>query len=220
MSRFSRSTSDISSRLSRCFCQWLRMILCSNPSLAVRAGLMQQCLNGITKLAYDTGPQNPTARKMVEALLDPTAKALRDALRAEFAVPIKPAPAIGETWSPEAEKMWEQEKRREEKELNEAFDDQIQRIGKHWEWFETQYEKFKDLRDTQLAHLDTSIVENHYVLLKVGGPEWGVIKEAVQRLIEIAELLLNVLHQRDESFGQFTKLAKRDAMDFWEINPT
>jgi hypothetical protein len=53
----------------------------------------------------------------------------------------------------------------------------------------------------------------------VADPEWGVIKEAVQRLIEMAELLLNVLHRKDESFGQFSKLARRDADDFWKIKP-
>ena len=70
-----------------------------------------------------------------------------------------------------------------------------------------------------MAHLDTSRVGNNYVLRKVIGPEWGIIKEAMQRLIEMAELLLNILHQSDEPFGRFTKLAKRDAADFWKINP-
>jgi hypothetical protein len=51
---------------------------------------------------------------------------------------------------------------------------------------------------------------------KSPAPEWGV-KEAVQRLIEMAELLLNILHQRNEPFGQFTSLAERHAADFWKL---
>ena len=188
--------------------------------LTIRAALMQQCLIGITKLAYYTGPQNPTASQMVEVLLDPNAEPLREALRAEFAVPIKPASPIGETWSPEDEKMWEQDKQRETMELREAFDDQLRRIGKQWRWFDTHRRKFEDLRDRRLAHLDTSRIGKKYDLRKVSGPTWGVIKAAVQRLTEMAELLLNILDRKDESFGQFFKLAKRDATDFWKIKPT
>jgi hypothetical protein len=82
---------------------------------------MQQCLIGITKLAYDTEPQNPTAGKMIGVLLAPAAKPLREVLKAEFAVPIEPSPPIDRPWSAEDEKMWEEEKRRETKELREAF---------------------------------------------------------------------------------------------------
>jgi len=48
------------------------------------------------------------------------------------------------------------------------------------------------------------------------GPEWKVVKEAVQRLIRIAELLLTILHNKDEGFDQFVELARRDARDYWQ----
>jgi len=47
--------------------------------------------------------------------------------------------------------------------------------------------------------------------------EWGVVQEAVPRLIEMAELLLSILNGTGESFEQFSKLAKRATADFWRI---
>ena len=76
-------------------------------------------------------------------------------------------------------------------------------------------EKFKNLRDQRLAHVDVAKAGQTYELKKAPGPEWGVDKEAVQRLICIAELLLTILQKKDESFGQFVELARRDARDFW-----
>jgi hypothetical protein len=187
--------------------------------LVMRAGLMQQCLIGITKFAYDTEPKNPTVNRMTAVLLNPATRSLRAALKSEFAVPIKPAPDIEGAWSAQDEEMWQQAKSQEIEELSDAFEDQLKRIDEHRKWFAAHHQKFKDLRDKHLAHLDISKVGKTYILRKVAGPEWGVIKEAVQRLIEMAELLLNVLHRKDESFGQFSKLAKRDANDFWKIKP-
>jgi hypothetical protein len=51
---------------------------------------IQECIIGITKLAYDAGPQNPTAARLIENILDPHADGLREKLKARFAVPIKP----------------------------------------------------------------------------------------------------------------------------------
>jgi hypothetical protein len=119
--------------------------------LVVRASLMQQCLIGITKLTYDTGPQNPTASKMIGVLLAPAAKPPRNRLKAEFAVPIKPPPPIDRPWSAEDEKMWEEEKKQETKEYCQAFDDQLGRIDAQWEWFSSHRRQFKNLRDTHLV---------------------------------------------------------------------
>jgi hypothetical protein len=49
----------------------------------IRAGLMQQCLIG-----NDAEPQNPTANRMIEVLLDPSNESLRAALKAQFVIPI------------------------------------------------------------------------------------------------------------------------------------
>jgi hypothetical protein len=100
--------------------------------LTIRAGLMQQCLIGITKLAYDAGQQNPTANQMIAALLNSEAKSLRAELKTQFAVPIKPAPNIGEVWSAQDGEMWQQEKKQEIEELHQAFEGQIKEIGQQW----------------------------------------------------------------------------------------
>jgi hypothetical protein len=46
------------------------------------------------------------------------------------------------------------------------------------------------------------------------------MKEAVGRLIQVAEILLTILHQKDESFEQAVKIARQIAADFWEISAT
>jgi hypothetical protein len=137
--------------------------------LTIRASLMQQCQIGITKLAYDAGPQNPTANQMAATLFNPDADPLRSALKAQFALPIKPAPAIGEVWSAEDEEMWQQEKKQQTEELRQAFEDQLKEIAQQWKWFANHHQKFKDLRDRHLAHLDISKVGKKYVLRKVAG---------------------------------------------------
>jgi hypothetical protein len=68
-----------------------------------------------------------------------------------------------------------------------------------------------------LAHIDVAKAGQCYELKEAPGPEWGVVKEAVQRLVRIAELLLTILQKKDEGFDQFVQLARRDARDFWEI---
>src|SRR6266436_3362162 len=56
-----------------------------------RWSLIQECIIGITKLAYDSGPQNPTAARLIEDILNPQADGLREKLKARFVVPIKPS---------------------------------------------------------------------------------------------------------------------------------
>ena len=84
-----------------------------------------------------------------------------------------------------------------------------------WLWFENHQTEFKKIRDKQLAHLDTSKAGSDYVLTPVSGPDWKTVKEAIDRLVELAKLLLTVLHRLDESFDQFRESAKRDASGFW-----
>jgi hypothetical protein len=67
-----------------------------------------------------------------------------------------------------------------------------------------------------LAHVDVAKAGQIYELKEAPGPEWGTVKEAMQRLIRIAELVLTILHTKDEGFDQFVELARRDARDYWE----
>ena len=68
--------------------------------LVLRWSMIQECLIGITKLALDQQPNNPSARNLINELLSPAAQPMRDKLKADFAVPIKPAPPPG-TQTPE-----------------------------------------------------------------------------------------------------------------------
>jgi orotate phosphoribosyltransferase-like protein len=63
-----------------------------------------------------------------------------------------------------------------------------------------------------------SLVGQEYKLWEVEGPDWKTVKEAVTRLINIAEILLTILHKKDEGFDQAVEIARQIAADFWEIS--
>jgi hypothetical protein len=190
--------------------------------LVVRWSMIQECLIGITKLAFDQQPNNPSACNLITGLLAPEAKELREALKTDFAVQIKPGPPLdlGER-TPEQLQDWEEhlkeEEKREAKELEAAFEEHLKSLSERWFWFENHRTEFKKIRDKQLAHLDTSKIGSDYVLTPVNGPDWKTVKEAIDRLVELAKLLLTVLHRLDESFDQFRDLAKQDASGFWQV---
>jgi AbiU2 len=180
--------------------------------------MIQECLIGIAKLAFDQGPNNPSARNLITKLLASEAKELRETLEAEFAIPIKPALSLRERTAEqqrEWEEHWKEIEILEVEELNADFEKNIASLCEQWFWFESWRAEFKGIRDRQLAHLDTSKVGSDYVITPVKGPDWKTVKEAINRLVEIAKLLLTILHRKDESFGQFRELAERDANDFW-----
>jgi hypothetical protein len=60
-------------------------------------------------------------------------------------------------------------------------------------------------------------VGQEYSLAAPEGPTWKDVKEAVERLVHVTEILLTILHQKDESFGQFQAIASEVASEFWEI---
>jgi hypothetical protein len=77
-------------------------------------------------------------------------------------------------------------------------------------------EAFKKLRDKRFAHIDVSLIDQEYTLREVEPPSWQTIKDAVEHLIQVAEIFLSVLHQKDEGFEQAVSIARKAAMDFWE----
>jgi hypothetical protein len=182
-----------------------------------RWSLIQECIIGITKLTYDRGSQNPTAGNLIKTILDPQAEGLRQKLKALFAVPIKLGIVPGRPPT-EADLAFSEEiERRDVEDFKQAFEQDLSELEKEWQWFSGHRDEFKNLRDGRLAHVDVAKPGQTYELKKAPGPEWRVVKEAIQRLIHIAELLLTILQKSDESFDQFIKLARRDARDFWEI---
>jgi hypothetical protein len=87
-----------------------------------RWSLIQECIIGIAKLAYDSGPQNPTAARLIEDILNPQADGLREKLKARFVVPIKPSLVPGRPPTKEDLAVREEIERREIEELKQAFD--------------------------------------------------------------------------------------------------
>jgi hypothetical protein len=43
------------------------------------------------------------------------------------------------------------------------------------------------------------------------------MKQAIERLVAVAEILLVILHQKDEAFNQFLKIARENAGAFWSV---
>jgi hypothetical protein len=170
----------------------------------IRGGLIQECIIGITKLTYDPEPQNPTAKTLIKGIAtlpsDLLAK-LKDAL----SVPIKAVPAAnGPVTEADAE------------ELRRDFDQYWLELKKEWAWFEEHRNTFLQLRDKRCTHLDVKLVDQQYQLTDVKGPDWSTVKDAVRRLVRVAELLLTLVHRKDEGFDQATEIAKRIAADYWQ----
>jgi hypothetical protein len=183
--------------------------------LVIRWSLMQECIIGITKLAYDPGSQNPTAGRLIENLFS-LPKQVLEKLREAFSVPIRAVPASGREETEQDLAVWREIEKMEIRELRQAFDEYLPELEKEWDWLNQHKEAFKDLRDRRLAHLDVSLIGDEYRLCEVEGPDWKTVKEAVERLIRVAEILLTILHKKDESFDQAVEIARRVAKDFWE----
>jgi AbiU2 len=182
-----------------------------------RWSLIQECIIGITKLAYDQGSQNPTAGNLIEIILNPQAVGLREKLKTRFAVPIRSGLVPGRPPTKDDLALDEAIEKKDIEDLNQAFEQHLLDLAKEWQWFDKHQDKFKKLRDRRLAHVDVAKAGETYELKGASGPEWKVVKEAVQRLIRITELLLTILHNKDEGFDQFVELARRDARDYWQI---
>jgi AbiU2 len=76
---------------------------------------------------------------------------------------------------------------------------------------------FKDLRNKHIAHLEVQTGEaGVYEIVSPKGPTWGVMKEALQRLVRIAENLLTLVLDKSKSFDEEQELFKRDADAFWK----
>ena len=161
----------------------------------IRGSLIQECIIEIIKLTYDPEPQNPAAKTLIKGIAilpaDLLAK-LKDALP----VPIKSELATN---------------RRD-------FDQYWLELKQEWAWFEEQRNTFLKLRDKRFAHLDVKLVDQHYQLTDVKGPDWSTVKEAVRRLVRLAELLLTIVHRKDEGFDQAIEIAKRIATDYWQAH--
>ena len=191
----------------------------ANGLQIVRWSLIQECIIGITKLAYDPGPQNPTAWTLIETILN-LPLATREQLKDAFAVPIK-AFLASDRSPTEADLLVGQEmEKMDVQALRQSFDQYLSEVKKEREWFNQHKEAFKQLRDKRFAHLDAGLVGQEYKLFEAKGPDWKTVKEAVSRLINVAEILLTILHKEDQGFDQAVEIARQIAADFWEISAT
>src|SRR5260221_2655669 len=86
----------------------------------VRGSLIQECIIGITKLAYDPGSNNPTAVRLIETILNLPSRTLNK-LKDAFSVPIK-AVLASDRPSTEADlQFWQEIEKMEVQELRQSF---------------------------------------------------------------------------------------------------
>jgi hypothetical protein len=116
--------------------------------------------------------------------------------------------------------VWNEIEKIEVQELRESFDRYLLQLEEQWQWISQHEGAFKELRDKRFAHVDVSLIDQEYKLREVESPTWKTMKEAVEHLILVAEILLTILHQKDESFEQAVAIARKAATDFWEISVT
>jgi AbiU2 len=182
----------------------------------MRWSLMQECVIGIAKLAYDDFPQSPAAIKLARTVLA-FPQQLRDRMKNAFAVPIRPVLASNRPETDQDRLVREEIERAETLELQQAFEDYLDELQKEVEWLEQNRESFKNLRDKRLAHLEVKFGDNGYELRPAKGPDWKTVKETISHLVRTAEIVLTILHKKDESFPQAIGIAQKTAADFWEL---
>lgn len=78
--------------------------------------------------------------------------------------------------------------------MQQAFDQYLPELEKQWIWFRQHQKAFKELRDKRFAHVDASLINKEYKLFEVEPPTWNTMKQAVERLIQVTEILLTILH--------------------------
>jgi hypothetical protein len=144
--------------------------------------MIQECLIGITKLAFDRYEQSLNARNLITALLAPEAKEARAALKAEFAVPIKPGPLLGEPTSEHLqdwEQFWKGEEQREAQVLEADFEKYLKALCEGWFWFESN-------RRSLVPRIFAASTDR--ILLPGIGPSWGGISGILSGELQSATL--------------------------------
>jgi hypothetical protein len=177
----------------------------------------RDCVIGITRVTFDHGPKNPTARKIITALTCPGANQLREELKSAFARPFIPGEVPGRPLSELDLTAFEEMDKIETAGRQQTYDDHISQLKEHWKWFSEYETKFKDSRDKRLAHLDVSKFGDKYEPTEIGSFGWNLVVEALRRLIEIAKLLSAILGNPSRNFDQFESFAQETAKDFWQI---
>jgi hypothetical protein len=175
------------------------------------------CILGVTRLTYDQGSKNPTARNLIEDLTSSCTGAdeLRKQLKANFARPIQPGPVPGRPTEIDIESSKEigrldvAEKQRE-------FDSYISQLKEQWQWFSEHESGFVKFRNKRLAHLELSKFEDQYGPTEIEPVEWDLAAEAVGRLVQVASLASAILENPGRDLDQTQWLAQNDAQDFWQ----
>jgi hypothetical protein len=151
----------------------------ANGLAIMRWSLIQECIIGITKLAYDAEPQNPTAERLIGNILSLPSSTLNK-LKDTFSVPIK-AVLAADRPPTEADLLVGQEMEKMDVQgLRQSFDQYLLELEKERQWFSQHQEAFKELRDKRFAHLDVKLVGREYKIAEVKGPDWKTVKKRLR----------------------------------------
>lgn len=174
---------------------------------------------GVCRIAFDQDGR-VSALNLIEELLKPEAEGLRESFKADYSKP-SPIPTKrmdGTPLTEEDKEMWRQAEESESKERAKEFPKLLKQLERDRNWLRRHQNEFKKLRDKHIAHLEVRAGNRGaYEIVSPGGPTWRVMKQTLRRLVRIAENLLTLVLQKDESFDQAQMLFKRDADAFWKL---
>jgi hypothetical protein len=186
----------------------------------LRRSVGRYCIIGLTRLTYDKGSKNPTARNLINDLtcLCTGADGLRKQLKVNFARPVRPGVVPGYPPTELDIKLSEEIDQLEVAENQQLFEDYISRLEEHWKWFSEHESKFIEFRNKRVAHLEVTKYEDRYGPTEIEPVEWDLAVEALGRLIQVAGYVSAILENAGSDWNQTLWFAKKDAQDFWQAH--
>jgi len=179
----------------------------------LRATLYLTCVQEIAKLSLDSDERAPSVHNFVGALGD---ESLRSELREHYAVwRINPT---GER-DPDVIRLREQMELRKQGERRTQFDANYDELGRIWSSFSVslKLQSFVKIRDKLSAHTDVHYRDGKYVLLEVKslGLKWGDIKECVETLQHLVELINLLVRNSSFAWDMLDEQLEEAVVGFW-----
>jgi hypothetical protein len=186
----------------------------------LRRSAGRYCILGLTRLTYDQGSKNPTARNLIKDLTCSCtgADGLRKQLKANFARPMRPGVVPGYPPTELDIKLSEEIDQLEVAENQQRFDNYISHLEEHWKWFSEHESKFVEFRNKRLAHLEVTKYEDGYGPTEIEPVQWDLAVEALGRLIQVASFVSAILENPGRDLDQTQWVAQKDAQDFWRAH--
>jgi hypothetical protein len=174
---------------------------------------------GICKIAFDHDRRVVSALKLIKELLSQDGNELRQVLKDQYSKPwtVPTHQSDGTPLPGDEIQIWQTEELRASNERAEEFVRLLKELAEEREWLKARSRVFKELRNKQIAHLEVKEGgDGDFENVKPDNPSWQTVKETLQHLVRVAEMLLSLVLQKSESFEQAHALYEKDADAFWK----